>query len=117
MTEDRHAWSKMVATVDTLVNNTQGEKVRTRIVIYRTICYSSLNNTFNENSVALSCGLNITWDICYPWYIEIVNIYRTLEIQKQWNIGQSVENIVHCSVCINIRFDITPQNSKLFRSC
>ena len=38
MTEDRNAWSKMVATVDTLVNKTQGEKVRTRIVIYRTIC-------------------------------------------------------------------------------
>ena len=42
MTEDGNAWSNMVATVDTLVNKTQGEKVRTRIVIYRTICYSSL---------------------------------------------------------------------------
>ena len=33
MTEDRNAWSKMVATVDTLVNKTEDEKVRTSIVI------------------------------------------------------------------------------------
>ena len=55
-----------------------------------------LHNTSNEHSVALSFGLNIGY-IMLSGYIEIVNIYRTFEIQKEGNIGQSVENIGVCA--------------------
>ena len=42
-------------------------------------------------------GLNTGYNICYPWYIEIGNIYRTLKIQNPGNIGQYVENIGVCA--------------------
>ena len=51
-------------------------------------------------------GLNTGYNICYPWYIEIGNIYRTLKIQNPGNIGAICGK--HGSVCINICFNKTP---------
>ena len=56
-----------------------------------------LHNRFNEHSVALSFGLNMGYMLSVVYRNRQHLLYMTLEIQKPWNIGQSLENIGVCA--------------------
>ena len=76
--EYRNVWSKMVATIDTLVNKTQGEKVTTSVI--RRICYffytgyifwrcGYISGWVNRGYIFWRCGYISGW-------VSVGNIFR-----------------------------------------